>query len=233
MDYFRQCIRQAASSHIVDRQDWIRIAHLPAAVDDLLRAALDLGVAALDRIEIEIGGVGASDQRRSCSATHPDQHSRTSELNEQRPRRQLALMRIALSDVADATGDHDRLVIAAPFASDLLLEGPEISEQVRTPELVVERGAANRTVEHDLQSGGDALRLARVDLPRLREPRNAQMRNGESGEPCFRLGADPGRALVANFTAGARGGPGKRRDGSRMIVRLDLHKRAGRLALRG
>ena len=44
-------------------------------VDDLLGAALDLGVAALYRVEIELGGIGPG-RHRACRATaHPDPHA--------------------------------------------------------------------------------------------------------------------------------------------------------------
>ena len=49
------------------------------------------------------------------------------------------LVRVVGADVADAAGDHDRLVIAAHLAGDLLLERAEIAGEVRPAELVVER----------------------------------------------------------------------------------------------
>ena len=51
------------------------------------------------------------------------------------------------------------------------------------------------------------LRLAEVLLPRVREPGNAQVRHGEADEPGLGLGADAGRALVADLAAGAGRGP--------------------------
>ena len=53
MHQLRQGVRQAAGADIVDRQDRVVLAQLPAAVDDFLRAPLHLGVAALHRVEIE------------------------------------------------------------------------------------------------------------------------------------------------------------------------------------
>ncbi len=53
VDELGQRVRQPAGADVVDRQDRVALAQLPAAVDHLLRAALDLGVAALHRVEVE------------------------------------------------------------------------------------------------------------------------------------------------------------------------------------
>ena len=71
----------------------------------------------------------------------------------------------------------------------------------------------------------DAVGLARECLfPRLLEAGNAQVRNGESGEPGLRLRAAARRAFVADLAARAGRRAGKRRDRGRMVVRLDLHQ---------
>ena len=49
-----QGVRQSAGTDIVDEQNRIGGAHGPAAVDDFLGAALNFGVAALHRSEIQI-----------------------------------------------------------------------------------------------------------------------------------------------------------------------------------
>src|SRR5438128_109336 len=145
---------------------------------------------------------------------------------------QRLLVRVARSDVADATGEHDGFVITTHLAGNLLLETAEITEQIGPTELVVERCPANRSLEHDVQCGGDAIRLTVVSLPRLHEPGNTQMRNGESGESDFGLSADAGRTLIADFTTGTGGRARKRRNRSRMIMRLDFHHRMGELIVR-
>ena len=43
----------------MNRQNRVDLAQLRALVDDLLRAPLDLGVAALHRIKVQAGGIGA------------------------------------------------------------------------------------------------------------------------------------------------------------------------------
>src|SRR5450755_4901990 len=157
-------------------------------------------------------------------------------------------MRVPSGDVADTAGDHDRLVIAAHFAVDLLLEGAKVAEQIRASEFIVERCPANRSREHDLERRRDSLRYADPvfwrptaalrfhlsprrrrgtrlfrQLPWLRQTRDAQMRHRESSESRLGLGTYPGRALVANLTTRTRGRTWKGRDGRWMIVRLDLH----------
>ena len=79
---FRQGVGNATGADVVHRQDRIVLAHLPAAVDDFLRAALDFRVAALDRGEVEVFGVGTGRHRRGGAAAQADQHAGAAELDE-------------------------------------------------------------------------------------------------------------------------------------------------------
>src|SRR5690606_2215045 len=137
-------------------------------------------------------------------------------------------------DRAQAAGQHDRLVVGAgETLAFRQLEAAEITQQVGPAELVVERGAAQRAVEHDLQRR----RHARVEraraLPRLRQRGDAQVGHAETGQAGLGLAAAAGRALVADLAAGAGGGARERRDRGRMVVGLDLdlegrrHRRLG------
>ena len=108
-----QRIGKAAGADIVDGQDRIGCAQLPAAVDDLLRPPLHLGVAALNGIEIEIGGIRAGRHRRRRAAAEPDQHAGSAELDQQRSFGNGLLLHMRGGDIAETAGDHDRLVIAA------------------------------------------------------------------------------------------------------------------------
>ena len=60
VDELREGVREAAGADVMDGEDRIRGAEREAAVDDLLGAPLDLRVAALHRIEVELDGVGAA-----------------------------------------------------------------------------------------------------------------------------------------------------------------------------
>src|SRR5690606_2902990 len=116
-----------------------------------LRAPLDLGVAALHRIEIEILLVGAGVHARSRAAAQPDQHSRAAELYQQRTLGYFRFRGVDRRDVAHAACDHDRLVIAAHLVADALLESAEVAGEIGPAELVVERRASDRPFDHDLQ----------------------------------------------------------------------------------
>ena len=74
MNQFGQRVGQSPGTHVMDRQDGVVVAKLPAVIDDLLRAALDLGVGTLHRIEVEVGGIGSRRHGRSRSTAHADQH---------------------------------------------------------------------------------------------------------------------------------------------------------------
>jgi len=59
--------------------------HRPAAVDHLLRAALDFGVPALHRIEVEILDVRSGVHAGRCAPAHADQQPRTADLTSSAP----------------------------------------------------------------------------------------------------------------------------------------------------
>ena len=222
---FGQRVRQTASTDVVDRQDRVVVAERPAAVDDFLRAALDLGVAALHGIEVEVLGVRARRHARRGAAAEADQHAGAAELHERRAHRQRLLLDLVRADVAEPARDHDRLVVTEDPAVDLLFVRAEVAREIRTPELVVERRAADRALDHDVERRRDAAGLARIEgFPRFGLPGDAQVRRREAREPGLRLRATTRRALVADLAASARRSTRIRRDRGRMVVRLDLHQ---------
>ena len=217
-------VRQPAGADVVDRRDRVVGAQSPARVDDFLRAPLHLGIAALHRSEVQCRFAGAAALRRCRSAAEADQHRRAAEHDELGAGARHAFGDVRAADAAQAAGDHDRLVIAAPNAVRLEQARAEVACEVRPAELVVEARRADRPLEHDRQRRGDPLRLARRRaFPRLPPTRQLEMRHGEAHEPRFRLRAAAGRAFVADLAARARRRTRKRRDRRRMVVRLDLH----------
>src|SRR5690606_18324915 len=73
---FREGIGQSARADVVDGQNGVILAKLPATVDDSQRAPLDFRVASLDRIEIEFGRVAAHAHAGCGTAAHADAHAR-------------------------------------------------------------------------------------------------------------------------------------------------------------
>jgi hypothetical protein len=73
---FGEGIGQAARAHVVDRQDRVALAQRPAPVDHLLGPALDLGVAALHGIEVELAVLVPVAMRGGRAAAHADAHAR-------------------------------------------------------------------------------------------------------------------------------------------------------------
>ena len=194
-------------------------------VDHLLRAALDLGVAALHRVEVERGGVAAGGHAARRAAAHADAHARAAELDQQRAGGEFFLVRLRVAHGAEAARDHDRLVIAALHAGHLLLVDAKVAAEIGPAELVVERGAAERALGHDLQRAGDVLGLAgAVLLPRLLQTGQVQVAHAEAGEAGLRARAAAHRAFVADLAAGAGARAGERRDRGRVVVRLHLHQ---------
>jgi hypothetical protein len=98
-------------------------------------------------------------------------------------------------------------VVAAPHAGHVLLEDAEVAAQVGPAELVVEGGAAQRALGHDLQRAGDVRRACRwgsrsQGSSRARQVQVADRKAGQAG-----LGprAAAGGAFVADLAAGAGG----------------------------
>ena len=117
---FRERVRQAARTHVVDGDDRIVRAHLPAGVDDFLGAAFHFRIAALDGIEVQVGRVAAGGHRRGGAAAHADAHARAAQLHQQAADGDVVLVRVLRRDIADAASDHDRLVVAEHGVFDLL-----------------------------------------------------------------------------------------------------------------
>ena len=220
----------------MDELDRVALAELPAAVDDLLAAALHFRVLALHRGEVQVRGAGAGGHGGGCAAAQADEHGRTAEHDQLAADRDVLLLDVLFADVAQAAGQHDRLVVAAHFLAARgrhgLFEGAEIAGQRRTAEFVVERGAAQRAFDHDVQRGDDALGLAVGLFPGLLETGDVQVGDGETGQAGLGLGTDAGGAFVADFPARAGGGAGEGGDGGRVVVGFHLHQDVHRLAVR-
>ena len=224
---FRHCVRQTAGTDVVNRQDRVVLAPLPAGIDHLLAAALDLRVAALHRGKVEIGRVGAGRHRRGRTPSEADQHARTSELDQQGARRERLLQALIRPNVADATGDHDGLVVTAHLTHHRLFEAAEVAGQIRPPEFVVERGRSDRALDHDLQRRGNPLRAPVGLFPGALEAGNVQVRDRKTGQSGLRARTATGGTFVADLAAGASGRAWKRRNCRRMIVGLDLRQDVG------
>lgn len=83
VDQFRESVGQAARAHVVDGDNRVLVAELPAAVDDFLRAAFDFRVAALYGVEVQRRIICTGIHRRSRTAAQADEHARAAQLDQQ------------------------------------------------------------------------------------------------------------------------------------------------------
>ncbi len=228
VDQFRQGIGQAAGADVVDGQQRVGVAEGNAAVDHFLAAALHLRVATLYRgIVQRLAGRPGGNAGGGATA-QADEHGRTAEDDDLRAGGNPLLGDVAGPDVAKTPGQHHRLVVAVDLAvGELELEAAEVAADVGPAELVVERGAAHRPLEHDGQRRGHARVASRRAFPRRRRVRQVQVGDREAGDAGLRLAAATGGALVANLAAGTGGGAGKRRDGGGMVMGFHLHQDGG------
>ena len=137
------------------------LSHLPATVEHFLRPSLHFRVAALDGRKVEGFAIAAGAHRARRATTQADQHARPAKLDEQGARRERrSLEGLIGSNVADATGQHDGLVIAAHYSlftrTDTLLVAAKVTAEIRAAKFVVEGRCANRAFEHDVQCRGNA-----------------------------------------------------------------------------
>ena len=127
-----------------------RALQLPAAIDYFLRTPLHFRIATLHRIEIERLGIGAGVHAGSRSATQSNQHTGTTQLNQQCPRRECLFAHMYISDLSHSASQHDGFVIPTHLATHLFFESTEIASQIGAPKLIIECGAADWSFEHDL-----------------------------------------------------------------------------------
>ena len=159
-------------------EDRIGLTQTPASVDHFLRATLHFRITALHRIKVEIRRVLARRHAGCRTAAHANAHAFATELNQQGARWERNFVNVNIRHGAQAARDHDGLVIAVNGVANALLEGAEIATQHRATELIVERRAANRPLNHDVQCRGNTVRLANMcgcRFPRLRQARQAQI----------------------------------------------------------
>ena len=234
MQQFGNRIGQATGADIVRAADRVERGQRHAGVDDFLTTALHFRVVALHRGEIQFRRTFTAGDRTGGTATQPDQHRRAAQHHDRVAGAQQQLFDLLRIDCTDTASQHDRLVVAAQHVAGRLLrlETAEVAGQRRTSEFVVERGRAKRAFEHDLQRRRHARIERALRFPRLRQPGNPQMRYRKPAQPGLRPAAAPGRALVADFTAGTGAGAGERRDRGRVIMgfHLDRKRRRHRLA---
>ena len=221
-------VRQTAGTDVVNQQDGIVVTHLPATIDNFLRAALNFRITALHGRKIKILATDSARDAGRRPTTKADQHRWPANDRDLCSNRHVDLGRVAFTHIANTASDHDGFVIAANFiigqARQTAFEGSKIAQQIRPPEFVVERGAADGSFDHDVERLRHAVRVRKIEFPRLLEAGNPEVRHRKSRQPCFWLGAEARCAFVANLTAGSGCRTWKRRNRRWVVVSFDLHQ---------
>ena len=135
---------------------------------------------------------------------------------------------MAITDVAQTTGDHDRLVVTAHLVTVhtrcVNFQGTEVTAQVGATKFVIEGSSANRPFDHDIQRGGDTPGFTVGLLPGLTKTRDVQIGYGKTVQPGLGLGTTPGGAFVTDFTTGTGGRPRMRRNRRGVVMGFHLHQ---------
>ena len=150
VDEFGEGVGQAACADVVDGDNRVFVAELPAAVDDFLRAAFDFGVAALYGVEVQRCVVCTGIHGRSRAAAQADKHARTTQLDQQCAFGDFVFVCLLCLNAAQAAGNHNRFVVAADLTVKFFFKGTEVAQEIWTAEFVVERCAADRAFNHDV-----------------------------------------------------------------------------------
>ena len=221
---FGDGVRQSAGTDVMHEADRVDRAAREAAVDHFLAAPFHFRVVALHRGEIERFRTLPGRHRRGCAAPETNKHGRTTEHDDDVAVAHRQFLHLARIDRTQAASQHDRFVVGTHVRGIAAgqFEAAEVAGQIRPAEFVVERGAAKRAVGHDFEGRSHARVQRARRFPGLRQGRNTQVRDRESGQAGFRFSATTGRAFIADFAAGTGGRAGKRRDGSRVVVGFDL-----------
>ncbi|OOO02403.1 MAG: hypothetical protein USCGTAYLOR_01371 [Chromatiales bacterium USCg_Taylor] len=181
------------------------------AIQDLLAAALHLGVVALYRAEVERFIPLARAQGGCGAASQTDEHRGSAEDDDLGPGRDGFFVDMLQANAPESPGQHDWFMIASHFtaAGQGLLVGAEISAQGRSSELVVERRGADGPLQHDVQGRCEAAWMSVVAFPGLYKSWDLEVRDRESDQSGLGLGTAPGGAFIADLAARPSGGPGK------------------------
>ena len=159
------------------------------------------------------------------AAPPPDAHRGAADLHDVRAGLDRLLLHLVADDHAVSARKHDGLVVAAVDARRLAFVRAEKAGQLRTPELVAERRAADRALGHDRERRGEPLReLGVLALPRLRVAGDVQIAHHEAADAGVGTRATARRRLVADLAAHARRRAGIWRDRRRVVVGLNLHQ---------
>ena len=150
VDEFGEGVGQAACADVVDGDNRVFVAELPAAVDDFLRAAFNFGVAALYGVEVQRGIIRACIHGRSRAAAQADKHTRTTQLDQQCAFGDFVFVCLLCLNAAQTAGNHNWFVIAANLTVEFFFKSTEVAQEVWTAEFVVERCATNRAFNHNV-----------------------------------------------------------------------------------
>ena len=222
---FRAAIGKSACTDIVDGKDGVLPPHRRAGVDHALTASLHFRVTALNTVEVERLVVRAGHHRARRAAAEADAHCGPADLHDVRAGLDRLLLHLVADDHAVSARKHDGLVVAPVDARRHALVRAEEARELRTAELVAERGAADWAFRHDRERRGETLWKFRVlALPRLRVTGDVQVAHHEAADARVRARAAARGRLVADFATHARRRARVGRNRRRVIVGFDLHQ---------
>ena len=236
LNQFWKGVGQSTGTDIVDEFDGVVLSHGHTGIDDLLGSPLNLCVASLHTGKIQVCRSFTRSDTGGSTTAQTNEHSRTTENDEEGTRLHgIWLFNGMLRpDCSDTTSKHDGLMVSSQFRLaisdiDLCKKSTEVSGGTGSSKLVVVGGAANRSLQHDIQTACDVVGLANIKFPRLSCARDQEIRNAVTGKTGLGLRSPPDGTFVTNLTTGTscctwRGG-----DCCGMVVSFDLGQEVNQL----
>ena len=200
------------------------VTQLPALIDHFLAAMFKLGVTTLDTGEIQVSRTRPSGHGGSSTAAEADQHGRTAKHYQHGTNPNCIFFHVGLTDIAHATSDHDRLVIAPHFTIDFLLIGAEIASNVGPAKFVIEGCTTDGCFNHDIEGRRNPVWFPVRLLPGIDRIGQVQVGHAVAGQTRLRFGAQPRGAFITDLATGTGCRTRERGNGCRVVVSFYLHQ---------
>ena len=162
-DNFLEHVAVAARPLIVDTHDGIAIAKFHARPNNTVHLLFHLGVAALDRIEIEFRDILALDHARRSTASHANPICRPADFDHPHPFLGRVFLHVPSIDLADSATEHDgfdplaTLAVRQPHAERSCIP---LNERLAKLVTIIRRPIAR--LDLDLQRRSEIVRIGKV-----------------------------------------------------------------------
>mmetsp|Transcript_33625 Transcript_33625/g.60142 ORF Transcript_33625/g.60142 Transcript_33625/m.60142 type:complete len:458 (+) Transcript_33625:446-1819(+) len=150
----------AARALVVQRHNGVGVAHLHARTHHAPQLLAHLRIAALHRVEVELGLVGAGGEGGGGATAHTNAVGWATDLADEHARRRWLLLKVSVVDLPHTRTKHDWLQpLATLTARQPLPKRARVAQHQRLAKLVAVVAGAVGGVDEDLLGGGEGVRV--------------------------------------------------------------------------